>query len=60
MTDPSAFAEVFRVATLRYRAEQCRAMAQDWQAGARTLMLTLAKIYDKIADDLEGVDGRKH
>jgi hypothetical protein len=49
--DLSAF---FRVARLRFRAEECRVISEDMtNAHTRSLMQRLAADYDQLADSLE-------
>jgi len=48
------FSDIFRVARLRYRAEEARVIAEDMQHwDIREMMLRIAKDYEDLADSLE-------
>jgi len=48
------FSGIFRVARVRYRAEEARVIAEDMQHwDIREMMLRIAKDYEDLADSLE-------
>jgi len=52
---PDQFSTIFRAAQLRYRATECRAIAQDLiQPHMQADMLKVADEYEQLANQVEG------